>query len=80
MENLRKRIRAELVRSCELDRMRRLVADPAYISRKMFSEDLVAIHIFKSKLIVNRPIYIGLSVLDLSKLLMYDFWYNNIKA
>ena len=60
--------------------MRRLVADPAYISHKIFSGDLVAIHSTKSKLKLNRPIYVGQSVLENSKLLMYDFWYNDIKA
>ena len=80
MENLRKRIRVDLVRASENDRMRRLVADPAYLSHRIFDGDLVAIHSTKSKLKLNRPIYIGQPVLDNSKLLMYDFWYNHIKA
>ena len=80
MENLRKRIRVDLVRASENDRMRRLVADPAYLSHRIFDGDLVAIHSTKSKLKLNRPIYIGQAVLDNSKLLMYDFWYNQIKA
>ena len=80
MENLRKRIRVDLVSSSQEDRLRILVADPAYISRKIFSGDLVAVHSTKSKLKLNRPVYVGQTVLDLSKHLMYDFWYNNIKA
>jgi len=80
MENLRKRIRVDLVRASENDRMRRLVADPAYLSHRIFNGDLVAIHSTKSKLKLNRPIYIGQAILDNSKLLMYDFWYNHIKA
>jgi len=80
MENLRKRIRVDLVRASENDRMRRLVADPAYLSPKIFNGDLVAIHSTKSKLKLNQPIYVGQPVLDNSKLLMYDFWYNQIKA
>ena len=80
MENLRKRIRVDLVRASDSDRMRRLVADPAYLSHKIFDGDLVAIHSAKSKLKLNRPIYVGQPVLDNSKLLMYDFWYNHIKA
>jgi hypothetical protein len=60
-------------------RMRRLVADPAYISHKIFSEDLAAIHSVKSKLKLNRPIYVGQAVLDLSKHRMYNFWYNHLK-
>jgi len=80
MENLRKRIRVDLVRASESDRTRRLVADPAYLSHKIFDGDLVAIHSAKSKLELNRPIYVGQPVLDNSKLLVYDFWYNHIKA
>jgi len=44
MANLRKRIRVDLVRASENDRMRRLVADPAYLSYRIFDGDLVAIH------------------------------------
>jgi len=80
MENLRKRIRVDLVRASENEMMRRLVADPAYLSHKIFNGDLVAIHSTKSKLKLNRPIYVGQPVIDNSKLLMYDFWYNQITA
>ncbi|OWF50010.1 hypothetical protein KP79_PYT25700 [Mizuhopecten yessoensis] len=45
----------------------------------MNSEDLVGVHILKSKLYLNRPIYVGFSILDISKTLMYDFHYNYIK-
>ena len=55
-----------------------LVADPAYISHKIFSGDLVAVHSTTSKLKLNRTVYVA--VLGLSKQLMYDFWYNVIKA
>ena len=57
MENLRKRTRVDLVRVSENDRMRRLVADLAYLSHRIFDGDLVAIHSTKSKLTLNRPIY-----------------------
>ena len=60
--------------------MHKLVTNPAYISHKIFSRDLAAIHSTKSKLKLNRTVYVGQAVLDLSKHLMYDFWYNNIKA
>lgn len=60
--------------------MRRLVADPAYLSHKIFDVDLVAKHCAKSKLKLNRPCYVGQAILDLSKHLMYDFWYNQIKS
>ena len=49
------RIRVNLVRSSETDRLRRLVADPAYLSHKIFDSNLVAIHSTKNKLTFNRP-------------------------
>ena len=70
----------DLVRASENDEMRRLVADPAYLLHKIFNGNLVAIHSTKSKLKLNRLIYVGQPVLDNSKLLMYYFWYNQIKA
>ena len=80
MENLRKRIRVDLVATADEDRLRRLIADPAYLSHKIFDESLVAIHSAKSTLKLNRPIYVGQAILDISKYRMYDFWYNHIKA
>ena len=68
MGNLRKRIRVDLVIASENDRMRQLVADPAYLSHKIYNGDLVAIHSTKSKLKLNRPIYVGQSVLENSKI------------
>ena len=52
---------------------------PAYITHKMFSKDYAAIHEIKLVLILNKPIYVGFTVLDLSKWKMYDFHYNFIK-
>ena len=48
-----------------------------FISVKMFNEDLFVINRIKEELVLNRPIYVGMAILDLSKLLMYDFHYNN---
>jgi len=80
MENVRKRMRVDLVRGrTELQRFKRLVADPAFIKDKEF-DGLFAIHSVKSKVTLDKPIYTGLAVLDLSKLSMYDFYYNEIKA
>ena len=45
----------------------------------IFSKDYAAIHEIKPVLILNRPIYVGFIVLDLSKWKMYDFYYNFIK-
>ena len=45
----------------------------------MFSECLLAIEMKKIKVKMNKPVYPGLSILDISKILMYEFWYNYIK-
>ena len=52
---------------------------PTYITHKMFGKDYAAIHEIKPVLILNKPIYVGFTVLDLSKWKMYDFHYNFIK-
>ena len=46
----------------------------------IFDENLVAVHMKKTKLYFKKPVYLGTSILDLSKYLMYDFHYNNIKT
>ena len=51
-----------------------------FVSQKIFSKNFVAIHEIKPVLILNKPIYVGFSILDLSKLLMYEFHYKYIKS
>ncbi|GFS10029.1 hypothetical protein ElyMa_006636600 [Elysia marginata] len=80
MENLRKRVNVKLVRSHEEDKLRRLIASPSFARANIFDDDLAALHMHKSRLTLNRPIYVGMSILDLSKHLMYDFYYNHIKT
>ena len=79
MENLRKRVDVKLVRADEDDRLRRLIASPSYARANIFDNDLAAIQMHKSRLLLNRPVYVGMSVLDLYKHLMYDFYYNELK-
>ena len=55
------------------------VSKPTFVSQKIFSKNLVAVHKIKSVLVLNKPIYVGLSILELSKLLMYDFHYGYFK-
>jgi len=45
----------------------------------VFDENLVAVHMKKTELVFNKPVYLGMSILDLSKTLMYDFHYKYIK-
>ena len=55
------------------------ISKPTYISRKIFDKYYAAIHEIKPGLMLNKPIYVGLTMLELGKLLMYDFHYNFIK-
>ena len=77
MENLHKRVDIRLVTyEKKLDK---LTSKPTYLSSKIFKEKLMAVHKVKETLTLNRPAYVGMSILDLSKKLMYDFHYNYMK-
>ena len=80
MENLRKRVDVRLVRSEDEDKLRKLIASPAFARANIFDCDLAAIQVHKTHLFLNKPVYVGMSILDLSKTLMYDFYYNQLKA
>ena len=77
MENLKKRINVRLVNN-EKDFFK-YTSRPTYTGYKKFGKDYATIHEMKPILILNKPIYIGFNVLDLSKWKMYDFHYNFIK-
>ena len=77
MENIRKRVDVRLV--TDENKLLKLVSKPTYVSSKIFNENLVAVHKIKETLTLNRPAYVGMCILDLSKTLMYDFHYNYIK-
>ena len=77
MENLRKRISVQLVTN-EKDFLK-YTSRPSHITHKIFDKNFAAVHEIKPVLILNKPIYVGFTVLELSKWLMYDFHYNFIK-
>ena len=77
MENLKKRIKVRLVNNTE--DYKKYVNKPSFVSQKIFNKNLVAIYDIKPDLTLEKPIYRGFSILDLSKLLMYEFHYNYIK-
>ena len=77
MENLRKRINVRLLNKAE--DFLKYTSKPTYITDKIFDTDHVAIHEIKPVLILNKPIFVGFAVVDLSKWKMYDFRYNIIK-
>ena len=77
MENLRKHRDIKLVTT---DKKRsKLVSDPNYHTINLISEDLSIIKIKKTKVKMNKLIYLGLSILEISKILMYEFWYDYMK-
>ena len=78
MENLRKRQDIKLV--TDEEQLLKWASRPSFIRCKIFNEDLVAVHKIKPTLTLNRPAYVGMCILDLSKTLMYDFHYNYIKS
>ena len=78
MENIRNRVDVRLVNTKE--KLRKLVAKPNFKSRKIFNENLVSVHMGKTSLTMNKPIYLGMCILDLSKIIMFDFHYNYIKS
>ena len=77
MENIRNRVDIKLVNNEE--KARKLVAKPNFRHCKIFNENLVAIHMKKTSLTMNKPVYLGMSILDLSKTIMYEFHYEYIK-
>ena len=77
MENLRKRVHVRLVTNEK--KLDKLAAKSTYVSSKIFNESLMAVHKVKETLTLNRPVFVGMCILDLSKTLMYDFHYNYIK-
>ena len=77
MENIRNRVDIRLV--TRVSQAKKLTSKPNYQHHTIFSKNLAAVHMKKTSLYFNKPVYLGMSILDLSKTLMYDFHYNYIK-
>ena len=77
MENIRKHRDIKLV-TTDIKRDK-LVSEPNYHTINYISEDLSIIEMNKTKVKMNKPIYLGLSILEISKILMYEFWYDYMK-
>ena len=71
MENVRKH--GDIILVTTDKRRNRLVSEPNYHATKWFSEDLLALEMKKIKVKMNKPVYLGLSILEISKTLMYEF-------
>ena len=80
MENVRRRVNIKLLRSREEKKIKQLVAKPTYNRHVIFNDDLIGVQSNRTKVVLNKPIYVGMSILDLSKTLMYDFYYNHLKV
>ena len=77
MENVRNHRDIKLVTSEK--RRKRLVSEPNYHSNKTFSDYFMAIEMKKTRVKMTKPLYLGMSILDISKILMYKFWYDYIR-
>ena len=77
MENVKKHRDIKFITTDK--RRNQLVSDSNYHTTKSFSENLMAIEIKKAKVKMNKPIYLGMSMSDISKTLLYEFWYHYIK-
>ena len=77
MENIRNRVDIKLVTN--KIKAEKLAAKPSFKHCNIFCKELIAIHMKKTSLTFNKPVYLGMCILDLSKTLMYEFHYNYIK-
>ena len=77
MENVRKHRDIRLVKSDK--KINKLVSEPNFHTTKLIDNNLAIIEMRKVKVKMNKPIYLGLSILDISKITMYEFWYDYVK-
>ena len=77
MENIRNRLNVRLATTWE--QVEKLINKPSFKRVEIFSDNFCAVHLNKESIKMDKPIYVGTSVLDLSKYLMYDYLYNNLK-
>ena len=77
MENVRKHRNIKLLTT--ESRRNYSLSEPNYHAIKFFSENLLAIETRKTQILMNKPVYLGLSIFELSKTVMYESWYDCIK-
>ena len=73
LTNIRNRVDIRLISSDKV--AQKLAAKSNFDRCTIFDEKLVTVHMKKTKLYFNKPVYLGMSILDLSKSLIYDFHY-----
>ena len=74
MENTRKYRDVKLVTTEMRRRRNYLLSEPNYHSTTFFTEKLLAIELRKTQILMNKPVYLGLLIFDLSKTVTYEFW------
>ena len=77
MENMRKHVDVRLVQT--KDQLQKLSKKPTFASCRIFHENMVAVEMKRSKAKLFKPSYSGMSILDISKFMMFDFFYNFLK-
>ena len=77
MENIRNRRDVKLITADE--RRKTLVKKPNYLSCKRFDDEFMAIEMRKTGVEMLKPVYVGHAILDISKTIMYEFWYDYLK-
>ena len=78
MENLRNRTIVKLIKGNEEKKLQKLLSDPLYARSAVFGESLAGIQMHKDHILKNKPAYTGMTVLELSKTLMYEFYYGRL--
>ena len=74
MKNVRKRVNVKLINNEK--KYLKVVSWPSFVSQKILDKNLIAVHKIKLALLLNKLIYVGFSILELSKMIMYDWHYN----
>ena len=74
MENVRKRVNVKFINNKK--KYLKVVSRHSFVSQKTLDKNLVAVHKIKPVLLLNKPIYVSFSILELSKVIMYDCHYN----
>ena len=77
IENIRKRQNINLINNRK--KAAKLTSRPNFDRATIFDKNLIAVHMKKTEIFFNKPIYVGQAILDLSKTLMFDFHYNYIR-
>ena len=61
------------------ERRNYLVSEPNFHNANIFTERVLAMEVKKTETLMNKPVYLGLSIIELNKIIMYEFWYDYVK-